>query len=275
MTAVATSPFDVAGRVVVITGAVGRLGRTFSRALADQGARVAAIDVVAEGPLVAEAFGSRVRDGSILPLQADVTDRRSLASALERIESVWGVPHALVNNAAIDSPPDAPAEENGPFESYPEASWERVLRVNTGGVLLCCQVFGSRMAEVGAGAIVNIGSIYGVVSPDQRLYEHRRRQGAAFFKPIAYSASKAALLGMTRYLATYWAPRNVRVNTLVFGGVFANQDEEFLRGYCARVPLGRMAREEDYVGPVQFLVSQASSYMTGANLVVDGGFTAW
>jgi len=259
-----SDPFDIGGRIVVVTGARGRLGRRFTQALTERGARVAALDLVSGEPA-----------SGVLDVRADVTDRASLEAALRRIESEWGAPQALVNNAGIDAPPDAPAEENGPFETYPETSWERVMSVNATGPMLCCQVFGGAMARAGGGSIVNIGSIYGLVSPDQRFYEHRRRAGAAFFKPIAYTASKAALVGMTRYLATYFAPSGVRVNALTFGGVLAGQDEEFQKAYCARVPLGRLAREEDTVGPLLFLVSDAASYVTGANLVVDGGFTAW
>jgi NAD(P)-dependent dehydrogenase (short-subunit alcohol dehydrogenase family) len=208
-------------------------------------------------------------------VEADVTDAASLDAALAAIQQAWGVPDALINNAAIDAPPNAPPEENGPFETYPEASWDRVMAVNTKGVFLASRTFGAAMARAGRGSIVNISSIYGLVSPDQRIYEYRRQSGEPFFKPIAYSASKSTLLNMTRYLATYWAARGVRVNSLTLAGVFNQQDARFLASYCEHVPLGRMARDDEYNAAIVFLVSDASSYMTGSNLIVDGGWTAW
>lgn len=257
--------FDLTGRVAVVTGGLGRLGTQFGRVLMERGARVAVLD---SGELLNAAPTST---DTCVVIAADVTDRASLEAALALIKRRWDTPHVLVNAAAIDSPPDAPAAENGPFENYPEASWDRVIDVNLKGVFLCCQVFGGAMATLGRGSVVNIGSIYGMVSPDQRIYQYR----APFFKPVAYSASKSALLNLTRYLATYWGPRAVRVNSLTLGGVYANQDETFLAGYTARVPLGRMADTKDYDGAVVFLASDASRYMTGSNMVVDGGWTAW
>jgi NAD(P)-dependent dehydrogenase (short-subunit alcohol dehydrogenase family) len=256
--------FDLSGRSVVLTGGSGQLGRRWTQALLGAGARVAVVDRAAPPN----------REG-VLFLAADVTDRPSLEAGLARLKATWGDPHGLVNAAALDSPPGAPVTENGPFETYPEPSLDQVLAVNVKGVVLACQVFGGAMAQAGRGSIVNIGSHYGLVSPDQRIYEYRRQEGEPFYKPVAYSASKSALLNLTRYLATYWAPQGVRVNTLTLGGVSNNQDPRFVEAYCRRVPLGRMARPEEYDGALIFLLSEASAYMTGANLVMDGGWTAW
>ena len=267
--------FDISGRVVVMTGGLGQLGRSYTLGLVDRGARVAVLDSRVDEELVRERYGDRAGDEGLMFVPSDVTQRSSIEAGLETVNASWGVPHALVNNAALDSPPGAPAEENGPFETYPDTSWDRVLDVNLKGAFMCCQVTGGQMAETGRGSIVNICSIYGLVSPDQRVYEYRRREGQPFYKPPAYAVSKSGLLNLSRYLATYWADRHVRVNTLSLGGVFNDQDEEFLEAYCKRVPMGRMAREDEYRGAIIFLISDAASYMTGSNLVIDGGWTAW
>jgi NAD(P)-dependent dehydrogenase (short-subunit alcohol dehydrogenase family) len=261
--------FSLKDRVIVLTGGLGRLGRRYTEFLLSQGARVAVLDR-------AEAVADRTSDNeSQMIVGVDVLSRKSLEEALRSIEDKWETPHGLINNAALDSPPDSPISENGPFEEYPESSWDAVMDVNVKGVFLCCQVFGGAMARAGRGSIINIGSIYGAVSPDQNIYDYRRQRGETFFKPVAYSASKSALYNLTRYLATYWAPRMVRVNTLTLAGVADNQEPAFLEGYLRKVPLGRMAKADDYFGPVGFLLSEASGYMTGADLVVDGGWTAW
>ena len=148
------------------------------------------------------------------------------------------------------------------------------MDVNVKGTFLACQVFGGAMAQAGRGSIVNVASIYGLVAPDQGLYQYRRDRGEVFFKPVAYAASKSALYNLTRYLAGYWGNRSVRVNTVTFAGVFNNQDPEFLARYTAKVPLGRMADPSDYNGTIVYLMADASAYMTGSNVVVDGGFTA-
>jgi NAD(P)-dependent dehydrogenase (short-subunit alcohol dehydrogenase family) len=256
--------FDLEGRVAVVTGGMGQLGSVYVAGLVERGMRVAVFDV-AEGDVPEGARGFAV----------DVTDRASIEAAEREVEELWGVPHLLVNNAALDSPPDAPAEEVGPFETYPEGSFDAVLDVNVKGVFLCCQVVGGAMAREGRGSIVNVSSIYGLLSPVQDLYAFRRALGETFVKPVAYSVSKSAILNLTRYLATYWAKDGVRVNTLTLAGVFDDQPGEFLEAYTARVPMGRMLDAEEALGAVVFLASDASSYVTGANVVVDGGWSAW
>ena len=150
-----------------------------------------------------------------------------------------------------------------------------VMDVNVKGTLLCCQVVGGAMAAHEGGSIINISSVYGLLSPCQDVYEYRRQRGETFYKPVAYSVSKSAILNLTRYLATYWARKGVRVNTITPAGVFNDQPEEFLDAYCKRVPMGRMAGEHEMNGALIFLASDASSYVTGANLIVDGGLSAW
>jgi NAD(P)-dependent dehydrogenase (short-subunit alcohol dehydrogenase family) len=243
---------------------MGQLGSVYVSGLVERGMRVAVFDL-AEGEVPEGARGFAV----------DVTDRASVETAEKEVEELWGVPHLLVNNAALDSPPDAPAEEVGPFETYPEGSFDAVLDVNVKGVFLCCQVVGGAMAREGRGSIVNVSSIYGLLSPVQDLYAFRRALGETFVKPVAYSVSKSAILNLTRYLATYWAKDGVRVNTLTLAGVFDDQPGEFLEAYTARVPMGRMLDAEEALGAVVFLASDASSYVTGANVVVDGGWSAW
>ena len=269
------SPFDVTDRVIIITGGLGQLGRQYTLSFLDHGARVVVLDIDVSAQKVEERFGERAEADNVMFVEADITRRASLEAALEQIVAKWGPPYGLINNAALDSPPNSPAEENGPFETYPEGSWDKVMEVNAKGVFLCCQVFGGAMAEAGRGAIVNVCSTYGVGSPNQTIYEYRRNKGEIFYKPVAYSASKSSLLNLTRYLATYWAGKGVRVNTATLAGVFNHQDPEFLDAYCKHVPMGRMANEDEYNGMMVFLMSDASAYMTGSNMVVDGGWTAW
>lgn len=265
--------FSVVDKVVVITGGLGMLGSQFANALSDAAAKVVVLDTSDDAERINKIYGEKSKQ--IVFVKADVTNRESLEIALSAIEKRLGVPHVLINNAALDSPPNSPASENGPFESYPESSWDSVMNVNSKGVFQCCQVFGGAMAAQGRGSIINISSIYGMVSPDQRIYEYRSQGGEPFFKPVAYSVSKSGLYMLTRYLATYWAAKGVRVNAITLAGVFNNQDEQFLKGYLARIPIGRMARDDEYNGAIIFLSSDASAYMTGSNLVIDGGWTAW
>jgi NAD(P)-dependent dehydrogenase (short-subunit alcohol dehydrogenase family) len=267
--------FDLAGRVAVLTGGMGQLGAELAVALAGRGMRVAILDLETQPRETAAALRTGLEDGTIRVHRCDVTDRGAVEAALALVEVDWGVPDLLVNAAAIDSPPDAPASEVGPFEDVPIDSLERVVHVNVVGTVVPCQVIGGAMARAGRGSIVNVGSVYGLLSPDQGLYDFRREAGDAFFKPVAYSISKSALLNLTRYLATYWGRRGVRVNTLTPHGIENAQPAAFVEAFAARSPLGRLMDVSEAVGAVVFLASDASSYVTGANLVVDGGWSAW
>lgn len=267
--------FSLEGRIGVITGGCGLLGQQFSLALARAGARVVALDLVPEPKAPSPEWLSFREKKLIRVLKADITARPSLEKALPTITAEWGTPDILINNAAIDSPPNASASENGPFETYPEASLDRSLAVNIKGTWITCQVFGGAMAKTGRGSIINIASTYGLVSPVQDIYAYKREKGEAWFKPATYATTKSAILNFTRYLATYWAKAGVRVNTLTPAGIFNGQDEKFLSEYTRRIPIGRMARPDEMNGAVVFLASDAASYVTGSNLVVDGGWTAW
>ena len=233
----------LSGQRAIVTGALGNLGPVWCAALEEAGAEVVRVDVHA---------GEGVE-------QADVTDRAALEQVLARV----GMPQVLVNNAGIDQPPD-PEGAGGASDD----EFLRVLDVNTRGTFVASQVFGEAMRAAGGGSIVNIGSLYASISPIPELYDHI----PGFVKPAAYGASKAGVVQLTKWLARHLAP--VRVNTLSPGGVRGEQDVEFLRKYCARVPLGRMADPEDLTGPLLFLASDASRYVTGHELRADGGFLA-
>jgi NAD(P)-dependent dehydrogenase (short-subunit alcohol dehydrogenase family) len=259
----------VEDKTIVITGGCGLLGSNYIQFLLENGARVANFDLKSS----IDKMG--VSHKNLLNLPVDVTKKSDISEATEKtISHFKQVPCGLVNNAAIDSTPSSPIEENGPFENFPENAWDKSMSVNVKGVFLCSQVVGTIMAREKRGSIVNINSIYGLVSPDQSLYQFRRDQGENYFKPPTYSVSKSALLNFSRYLAVYWAKQGVRVNNLTLAGVFNNQDQRFIDAYNTRIPVGCMAQPQDYFGALLFLLSDASSYMTGSNLVIDGGWTA-
>ncbi len=267
--------FKLNNRVAIVTGGLGQLGIQFSVSLSDYGANVAVIDIVKKKKKGNHDFDKYLNSGRIKIYNADIRKRALIEKTLKDIKIDLGNPSILINNAGIDSPPGADAQENGPFENYPEESLNKVIDVNIKGVFLCSQVFGGEMAKNNYGSIINISSIYGIVSPHQDIYEYKRKNGQLWYKPASYSISKSAILNLTRYLAIYWAKNNVRVNTLSPAGIFNNQEEEFLEEYKKRMPLGRMASEDEMNGAIIFLASDASSYMTGSNIVIDGGWTAW
>jgi len=266
--------FSLENEIAVVTGALGKLGPVWIGALLQAGARVMGID--RPGLPAGEAFAALQKQFGAERLQlaaADVRDRQALEQALAECIRTFGVPSILVNNAGIDQPP---SQQSGAcrMEDIPLAVNREIFEVNTLGLFLVSQVFGAAMVQAGRGSIINIGSLYASVSPDNRFYDHIASD-PPFLKPPAYGASKAAVVNLTRYLATHWAPYGVRVNTLSPGGVQGGQDQDFKRKFCSRVPLGRMADGEDLRGPLIFLASRASAYVTGINLNVDGGFTAW
>ena len=266
--------FSLKGEIAVVTGAFGKLGPIWIETLLEAGAKVFALDHPdTEISPDFKRIQNRFDDLRLQPASADVTDRKSLETSCQKCLDAFGVPSILVNNAGIDQPPDQPDKgcclEEIPFELNRE-----VFEVNALGLFLVTQVFGGQMVKAGRGSIINIGSLYASVAPDSRFYDHIECD-PPFLKPPAYGASKAAAVNLTRYIATLWASCGVRVNALSPGGVQGDQDAEFKRKFCERVPLGRMAEDSDLRGPLLFLASSASSYVTGIELVVDGGFTAW
>ncbi len=266
--------FRLDDQVAVVTGALGKLGPIWTEALLDAGARVVGLDRPHQEPDEAwRILESQYGSARLRLINADVRNREELAQACEKCQAIFGTPAILVNNAGIDQPPDQPGG-GCRLEDIPLEINRQVFEVNTLGLFLVTQVFGSAMVRAGRGSIINIGSLYASVAPDSRFYDHIQSD-PPFLKPPAYGASKAAVVNLSRYLATLWASSGVRVNVLSPGGVLGGQDDDFKRKFCARVPLGRMATGQDLWGPLLFLASEASAYVTGTELVVDGGFTAW
>ncbi len=266
--------FALDGRVAIVTGALGRLGREYVRTLARAGAAVGAIDVAGD----AAAFAPLVADGaSIHVVIADLSVKTDADRAIAAVTKAFGAASILVNNAGMGSSPAAGGAENGRFEDYPEAAWDTMIDSHLKTTLFASQAFirDFRAGGCAEGSIINVSSTYGVVSPDQSIYEYKRTGGATYFKPVGYSVAKSGVLNFTRWLAEYGAPLGIRANTLVPGGVKEDgHATEFITEYEKRTPLGHMAAATDYNGAVLFLASSASSYMTGATVVVDGGWTA-
>src|SRR5438093_4432725 len=275
-----TDLFSLDGQTAIVTGGLGRLGRQYARALTAAGASVALFDL--PPARTHPSVQALVDAGAPLAIHAiDATRRDDVDREVARVAARFGTPTILVNNAGLGSSPADMALETARFERYPESAWDAMIESHLKSALVVSQSFieAFRAVEKGvtrdAGSIINISSTYGVVSPDQSMYAFRRRDGAEYFKPVGYSVAKAGMLNFTRWLAEYCAPFGVRVNTLVPGGVReAEHAPEFVAEYEKRTPLGRMANDDDYNGAVVFLASRASAYMTGATLVIDGGWTA-
>jgi NAD(P)-dependent dehydrogenase (short-subunit alcohol dehydrogenase family) len=263
--------FSLKNKTAIVTGACGLIGFHHCEALAEAGANVVLCDI--DGVKCMEKVAALGKNH--LGLELDVTSTSSLETARDKIIAQFGHIDVLVNNAAINDMFENPAlaGHQSMFENYPLAMFEKSMQVNVNGVFLCSQVFGTPMAEQGSGSIINVASTYGMVGPDQSIYVDRNGN-QTFYKSPAYPTTKGAVINFTRFLAAYWGNKGVRVNTLSPGGVENNQDEFFTEKYSKKTLLGRMAKPTDYKGAVVFLASEASAYMTGANLIIDGGWTA-
>jgi NAD(P)-dependent dehydrogenase (short-subunit alcohol dehydrogenase family) len=268
--------FGLTGHVAVVTGGLGRLGAEYARTFRRAGAKVAVFDLATARTPAEDALSA----AGVFVQRVDLADPGAAERALAAVVEQLGTPTILVNNAGMGASPADAARENGPFEDYPELAWDTMIDSHLKSAFFASQAFirayrAARPDPTHAGSIINVSSTYGVVTPDQSLYEYRRRAGVPYFKPIGYSVAKSGVLNFTRWLAEYCAPFGIRVNTLVPGGVREDAHApEFVAEYEKRTPLGRMAHPDDYNGAVLFLASRASAYMTGAMLVVDGGWTA-
>lgn len=264
--------FSLKNKVAIVTGAIGLIGKEHCKALSEAGANVVVADLNEDK---CKEFAATLPTES-LGIYLDVTNPDSIKNLRDKVIEKFGHIDILVNNAAINDMFENPkaALEQSKFENYPLELWQKSVDVNLTGVFLCSQIIGSVMAQQKYGSIINIASTYGITAPDQSLYKNKDGK-QTFYKPPAYSATKGAVIMFTKYLAAYWGKDGVRVNTLTPGGVENSQDEFFIEKYSSKTMLGRMAKADDYRGALIFLASDASSYMTGANLIVDGGWTAW
>jgi NAD(P)-dependent dehydrogenase (short-subunit alcohol dehydrogenase family) len=274
-----TELFSLKEKVAVVTGALGLIGKHHCHALAEAGASVVVCDL---NESECAKFAATLPALS-LGISADITHKKSVKDLKDKVISNYGKIDILVNNAALndkfvreDSVGEDPlaALEESKFENYPVEMFRKSIDVNVTGMFLCSQIIGTEMANRGYGSIINVASTYGIVAPDQSIYKNEKGE-QTFYKSAAYPVTKGAVISFTRFLAAYWGDKGVRVNTLSPGGVRDNQEEFFVKNYSAKTPLGRMAQPTDYKGALVFLASDASGYMTGANLVVDGGWTAW
>ncbi len=269
--------FDLAGHAALVTGGAGLLGAEFCRTLAEAGASVAVVDLNAEA---AQKVAAKLCESGYeaRAYAADITKQEAVRTLVSRVAGELGRLDILVNSAALDPKFDASAVQRGiapgSFEDYPLEQWNAALNVNLTGLFLITQACVQPMLQQGKkGSIINICSTYGLNGPDQRIYVKDGKRVA--FKPVYYTVTKAAVLGFTKYLAAYYAGTEIRVNALTPGGVFNNHEDYFVTNYSAKTILGRMARKDEMNGALLFLASDASSYMTGNNVVVDGGWTAW
>lgn len=261
--------YNLKGKVVILTGAAGRLGRHYAEVLSEAGADVVLFDLDARAcerfaSELAERYGTHPWGSKV-----DIRKKAEVDAAVEVVASRYGRIDILINNAAACQVTVFNGQVCG-FEEFPLEAWQENLDVNLTGAFLCCQAVGKRMVAQGGGVILNIGSVYGVVACDQRIYGQSKINSS-----IAYATTKSGLVNFTRYLASYWQGKNIRVNCLSPGGVYVQQSPEFVEQYTSRTMLKRMASPDDLASAVLYLISDASAWVTGTNMVVDGGWTAW
>ena len=269
--------FDLTGRVAIVSGGAGLLGEHHAAVIAEAGGIPVMVDIHRER-VESKAAKINAQYGSkAIGVAVDITSESAVEALLKNVLTQFGRVDILINNAANNPRVEANTDVKfSRLENFPLEQWDADLAVGITGAYLCAKVFGGHMAASGGGVVINIASDYGIIAPDQRIY---RQPGLPDHlqpaKPVTYSVVKSAILGLTRYLATYWADKKVRVNALSPGGVANNQPAEFVTKYTNLIPLGRMANPDEYRGAILFLASDASSFMTGANLVVDGGHSCW
>lgn len=263
--------YNFQSKIVVVTGALGQIGSELCNKFLDSNARVVALDIQSKSDAPTKE--------NYLYIQTDITNKKNVQNTLKVINKKFnGDPSILINNAGIDSPPGSTIEDNPPPEDFDIKIWNKILDVNLTGSFITSQVYGKVMAKNLTGSIINISSIYGSLSPDNRIYKYKTENiesKDSFHKPIAYSVSKSGIYNLTRYFSTHWAKKGVRVNTVTLCGISNNQDEEFLEAFTKKIPMGRMAICDEAVKPICFLASDDASFITGADLLVDGGYSAW
>jgi len=266
--------FDLTGKVAVVTGGAGILGEHFCAGLAESGARVAVVDLNhANAKASARDLKVRYRT-EVVGIECDVSDPASVKAMVDHVLNIFGEINILQNNAAGKS--DDLDAFFAPFEEYSLDQWRKIMSVNLDGMFLVAQAVGKQMVTQGkGGSIIQTASIYGVLSPDHRIYEGSFYLNRQINTPAVYTASKAGVIALTKYLATYWVDKGIRVNTLTPGGTESGQNDEFKRRYSSRIPMNRMANADEMVGALLYLASDASSYVTGQNIIVDGGLSAW